>query len=369
MRIALTGGGTGGHFFPIIAVAREIRRIVGEKEECDFLFLGPSTEMERDALAKEDIEQKPIISGKMRRYFSGLNFLDIFKLPVGLVQALWHLLAFMPDAVFAKGGYASVPVVIAARIYRIPVLIHESDVMPGLANQILSKFAQRIALSFSGSESFFPDRKIFLAGNPIRSEFAIADVPAAQRFFSLEPEKKVVLVMGGSQGAKAINEAITHLLPRILPKWELIHLTGKNGYEEVVSEAGKLGFKAGRGGYHPFPFLSDEMALALAAADVVVSRAGANSLSEIAANAKPAIIIPIDSSANNHQEQNAFVFSQAGAAIVLEQNNLGENILFAKIQEILEDKELSFELSERIKKFYNPQAPELIATEIIQLAR
>lgn len=368
MRIALTGGGTGGHIFPILAVVRELRRQIGEKEDIEFLFLGPEGELEREVMEREFIPIKKIQCGKFRRYFSFLNFVDFFRFPLGIIQSLWHLLVFMPDVVFAKGGYASVPAVLAAWLYRIPVLVHESDVVPGLANQITSRMAKRVAVSFPGSEKFFPERKVILSGNPIRAELVQGSKTEALKIFSLTPEKKTILVIGGSQGARAINHAVVSILPKILKRWQIIHITGKGEYQRVIEEVAELGIKAGRGGYYPFAFLREEISHALAAADLVISRAGASALTEIAANGKPCIIVPIEDSANDHQEQNAFVFSQAEAAIVLEQGNLGENILFREIEKIIEDNEFSYRLKERIKKFYNSQAAETLAEEIIKLA-
>ncbi|MDD5490032.1 MAG: glycosyltransferase, partial [Candidatus Moranbacteria bacterium] len=213
MRIALTGGGTGGHIFPILAVVREIKKQVGENEDVEFLFLGPDGELEKEAMEREFIPMKKIQCGKMRRYFSPLNFLDIFKIPLGFFQSLWHLLIFMPDAIFAKGGYASVPVAAAAWFYQIPILIHESDVVPGLANQLMAKVAKKVAVSFPGSEKFFPERKVFLTGNPIREEMIQDDKKEGEKIFSLKPDKKTILVIGGSQGARVINQAVVTLLP------------------------------------------------------------------------------------------------------------------------------------------------------------
>lgn len=367
MRIALTGGGTGGHIFPILAVVREIKKQLENKEEVEFLFLGPNGELEKEIMEKEFIPMKKIQCGKLRRYFSWLNFLDFFKIPLGFGQSLWHLLIFMPDAVFAKGGYAIIPVAMAAWFYRIPILIHESDVVPGLANQIMARIAKRIALSFSESEKFFPERKIFLSGNPIREEIIKGSREAGQKIFSLQPGRKTILVIGGSQGARIINRAIVSLLPKILKKWQVIHITGRKEYDSVIHEAGKMGIKAGHEGYAVYSFLTEELPHAFAAADLVISRAGAITITEIAANSKPVIIIPIKESANNHQEQNSFIFSQAGAAIVLDQENLGENILYDKIEQVIESEELKFELRERIKKFYNPEAAKVIAREILKL--
>ncbi len=353
--------------FPILAVVREIRKQAGEREDVEFLFLGPDGELEKEIMEKEFIPVEKIQCGKLRRYFSLLNFLDFFKIPIGFVQSLWHLLVFMPDVVFAKGGFASVPVAFAAWIYRIPILVHESDVVPGLANQLIARIAKRVATSFPGGERFFPERKIFLSGNPIREELVEGSREEGQKIFSLHPDKKTILVLGGSQGARIINHAIVVLLPRLLKKWQVIHVTGKKEYEDVLREVGELGIKPGWGGYKAYPFLKAELAHAFAAADMVVSRAGAATLTEIAANKKSSLIIPIKGSANGHQEQNAFVFSQAGAAVVVNQENLGENILYEKIEQVMENKGLDFELSERVKRFYNPEAARVIAGEIIKL--
>lgn len=368
MRIILTGGGTGGHIFPIIAVARKIREMVPEGADLEFLFLGPDEELEKEAMEKEMVPAKKILSGKLRRYFSLSYISDLIKIPVGIVQSLWQLLVFMPDVVFSKGGYAGVPVVVAAWLYRIPIVIHESDIMPGLANQFAAKLATKVLVSFPGAAGFFSPGKVAIAGNPIREELTQGSKEETRKFFGLQEGRKTILVMGGSQGAKVINDSILHILPKLLKNYEIIHLTGGSEFENVVQEAGRVGIKAGHSGYHPFPFLREELAGAFAAADLVISRAGANAITEIAANAKPAIIVPIKSSANNHQQLNAYAFLEAGAAIVLEQDNLGENIFLEKIEEVMNSRELQFELSERIKKFYNPEAAKNIAQELIKLA-
>jgi len=368
MRIVLTGGGTGGHIFPIVAVARKVRELAPEGADLEFLFLGPDGELEREAMEKEMIPAKKILSGKLRRYFSLSYISDIVKIPIGIAQSLWQLLVFMPDVVFFKGGYAGVPVVVAAWLYRIPIVVHESDIMPGIANQFAGKLAKRVIVSFPGAANFFSPEKVKIAGNPIREELAKGNREEAKKFFGIPEGRKIILVMGGSQGAKVINESILHILPKLVKNFEIIHLTGDSDYENVIQEAGRAGIKSGHNGYHPYPFLREEMAQALAVANLVISRAGANAVSEIAANAKPAIIIPIKSSANNHQELNAYALSESGAAIVLEQDNLGENIFLEKIEEVMNSGELQFELSERIKKFYNADAAEKITQEILRLA-
>jgi len=369
MRIVLTGGGTGGHIFPIVAVARKIRELVPESEDLEFLFLGPDGELEKEVMEKELIPARKILSGRLRRYFSFRYISDTFKIPVGVIQSLWQLFVFMPDVVFSKGGYAGVPVVLAAWLYKIPVIVHESDITPGLANQLAGKIARVVAVSFSGASNFFNPTKVVVTGSPLRQELSEGSLDEARKIFNLEEGKKTILVMGGSQGARSINEALIRILPQIVSRYQVIHLTGKLEFENIVHEAGRLGIKAGHGSYHPHPFLGEEMKHALAAADLVISRAGANAISEIAANAKPSIIIPIKYSANNHQEFNATELLEAGAAVVLSQDNLGENIFLEKIKEAVENSELRCELSERIKKFHDPNAAQKIAEEIIKLAK
>jgi len=369
MRIVLTGGGSGGHIFPILAVIRKLREIVPEGEDLEFLFLGPDGVLEKELMGKELISGKKILSGKLRRYFSLSYISDLLKIPVGIVQSLWQLLVFMPDVVFSKGGYAGVPVVIAAWLYRIPIVIHESDITPGLANQFASRLAKIVAVSFPGAANFFSPDKVVITGNPIRAELAKGSKDEALKIFEFSGSKKIILIMGGSQGARVINEAILHILDQLVKKYDVIHQTGSADFENVVHEAGRLGVKVGHAsGYQPRAFLKEEIAHALAAADLVVSRAGANAISEIAANGKPSIIIPIKSSANNHQELNAYAILESGAAVVLNQDNLGENILMEKIEEVLNSSDLQYEMSERIKKFHNPDAAEKIAQEIIKLA-
>jgi UDP-N-acetylglucosamine--N-acetylmuramyl-(pentapeptide) pyrophosphoryl-undecaprenol N-acetylglucosamine transferase len=369
MRIVLTGGGSGGHIFPIIAVVRKLREVVPEGEDLEFLFLGPDGVLEKELMEKELVSGKKILSGKLRRYFSLSYVSDLLKIPVGIIQSLWQLLVFMPDVVFSKGGYAGVPVVIAAWLYRVPIIIHESDITPGLANQFAARLAKTVAVSFPGAANFFSPGKVVITGNPIREEVAKGSKEEALKFFQFSGNKKIILVMGGSQGARVINEAILHILGHLVKKYDIIHQTGSADFENVVQEAGKLGIKVGHAsGYHPCAFLKEEIAHALAAADLVISRAGANAISEIAANGKPSIIIPIKSSANNHQELNAYAILESGAAVVINQDNLGENILLEKIEEILNSGELQYEMSERIKKFHNPDAAEKIAQEIIKLA-
>lgn len=366
MRIVLTGGGSGGHLFPLIAVAKKIKEKLGSEGE--FLYIGSGAKMEKDVMSEQGISTKFVQSGKLRRYFSFQNVIDFFKLPIGFIQALWILLRYMPDVVFSKGGFAAVPTVLAAWVYRIPILIHESDAIAGMANKFLANFATRIAISYPSSAQYFPKPQTALVGNPIRSDITKGDPIALRKQLGFTESKKTILVLGGSQGAQIINKAIINILPKLLEFAQVIHQVGENNYTETIHLAGEIGVKAGRDGYYLAKFLNENMLCdAYALSDLVISRAGASSIAEIAANAKPAILIPLEGSANDHQRINAYEIAKIGGALVLEETNLGEHILGEKIKQLLFDEELRKKMSEKIKTFYHPVAAEIIANGVIEL--
>ncbi len=366
MRIILTGGGTGGHLVPLVSVANKIKAVYPETE---FLFFGPGDEMEKRIMSQAGISRKEIMAGKMRRYFSFRNFFDFFKIPLGFFQALFWLLVYMPDAVFSKGGFASVPVVLAAWVYRIPILIHESDSRPGLANSILGKFADRVAVSYPDAEKEFSASQVVLTGNPLRADIAKGSAEVARKTLGLIDSKKVIFVLGGSQGSKIINDRIVALLPKLLRDYQIIHQTGENNFNEVRERAASLGIKIGYGGYFPIAFIGEEMKDFYAVSDLVISRASANTISEIAANQKPAILIPLKNSAGDHQKMNAYSLEKVGACVVLEENNLGESLLFSRIEEIMNDEEMRTELAKNIQIFYHSDAAERIAQGILDLIK
>jgi UDP-N-acetylglucosamine--N-acetylmuramyl-(pentapeptide) pyrophosphoryl-undecaprenol N-acetylglucosamine transferase len=365
MRIVLTGGGTGGHIIPLITVAQKIKEKVGPAESVEFLFIGPRGKLEEELMAQAGIPTRKVFVGKMRRYFSMKNFVDVFKVPIGILQALWYLLTYMPDAIFSKGGHASLPVVLVGWLYRIPILIHESDSVPGATNDILGKLSTRVAVSYAEAEKDFASAQVVLTGNPVREDINRGDAAKARSMFNLTESKKVIFVYGGSQGAQIINEKIINILPQLLHEYQIIHQTGSNNYEAVVHRAGEAGIKADREGYHPIAYIGPEIKDIFAVTDLVITRAGANSLSEIAANKKPAIVIPLEGSANDHQKMNGFLIARMGGCIVLEENNLGENLLLEKIKEIMTNDELRSKLSQNISNFYHPDATEKIVDGIL----
>jgi UDP-N-acetylglucosamine--N-acetylmuramyl-(pentapeptide) pyrophosphoryl-undecaprenol N-acetylglucosamine transferase len=246
-------------------------------------------------------------------------------------------------------------------------MIHESDASPGLANTVMAKFSKRVAVSYPQAEAYFPHGQAILTGNPLRSDIAEGDPGRAKKQFSLSESKKVIFVWGGSQGAQAINDKIVSILPELLKKYQIIHQTGMKNFEEVKHKAGEAGIKIGREGYCAVPFIGSELKDILAVSDLIISRAGSNSISEIAAAGKPAIIVPIENSANDHQRMNAYAIAKLGGAVVLDENNLGGNILEEKIEEIMENQDFRQKLVINIKAFYHPDATDRIAEGILSM--
>jgi UDP-N-acetylglucosamine--N-acetylmuramyl-(pentapeptide) pyrophosphoryl-undecaprenol N-acetylglucosamine transferase len=366
MRIVLTGGGSGGHLTPLVAVAQDIRE---KDSQSKFLFLGPRGELEKKIIGGSQIKMKQVTSGKARRYFSFLTLVDIFKFPFGIIQSLWHLLWFMPDVVFSKGGYAAIPVVLVAWIYQIPILTHESDSVPGVANRIIGKFSQRIAISYPRAKRYFVESKLLLTGNPVRKEINQGDKSVILKKLGLTESKPVILVLGGSQGAQGINKAIAKSLPELLKRAQVIHQTGEGNYKAAIHQAREVGIKEGHGGYFPVPFIElEDMKNNYAVADVVISRAASTSISEIAANKKPAILIPLPTAANNHQSMNAYALAEVGGAVVLEESNLGEHMLLENLDKILNEEGFADKLVENIEGFYHVDAVDKITAGLKEIA-
>lgn len=369
-RIVLTGGGSGGHLYPLVAVADYIRQSASPSETVEFLFMGPSGKIEEEVMQGYSIPMKYVTSGKLRRYFSPLNFLDFFKIPVGVIQAAWHLFRFMPDAVYAKGGYASVPVAIMAKIYRIPILIHESDALPGLANKFMGSLASKIAINFEKAHIYFPPSRTVVTGMPIKKDAVGGDAQKAREFLKMPyMQKPVILFLGGSQGAANINQEIVNNIKVLLSSYQIIHQTGTKHYDAICKLMKEKGIETRSGDYRPLAYIGSELKDLFALADVVVSRAGATFIAEIAANKKPSILIPLAGSANGHQRVNAYELAKAGATIVLEEDNFRRGMLLHNLHAIMTDDELRKSLSEHIAQFYNPAATSILATELVTLAQ
>lgn len=373
IRVALTGGGTGGHIFPLVSIARSIKKELKESEvKPKFVFFGPD-EFALETFGKERIRVKKVISGKFNRFFDLRNFFSPLKILIGFFQSLWHLYFFMPDIIISKGGYGSFPVVLASYLYRIPILVHESDSIPGLATRFSAKLAKKICLSFEKSISFFPNKKVVLTGNPIRfSELKIEDKEKGFEFFKLDKDKPILLVLGGSQGSQPLNDFILNILPDLIShSIQVIHQTGANNLSEVSkeSEVALLNFlPEEKKLYHPVGFLDEKgFQLALIVADLVLSRSGSGTIFNLAFFGKPSILVPFPFASRDHQRENALEYAKKGGAIVIEQENLLPHLVVHEILDLIRDKEKLKEMSEKAKSFAKPMASKKIAEEALKL--
>ena len=364
MRILLTTGGTAGHVEPELAVINEIKKKAKEKNiPLEFLWVGSTFGPEKELVEKTGVRYKSVLTGKIRRYFSFENFIDPFKIFVGILQSLWIVITYRPDVTFGKGGFVSFPAVFASWLLYKPILIHESDSIPGLTNKILGKLATKIALSFKIAKNFFREDKCVITGNPISREILFGDKNRGFERFNLDPEKPVLFITGGSQGAEAVNRIIDQCAPRLLKDCQILHQRGKGKLKPQDRKSPSY-----IAGYRQVEFLSrEEMADSLTLATIIIARAGANSLFELASIGKPAIIIPLPLAAQDHQRSNAFYFQKKKAVVVFTEANLTPEILTGIIKDLLENKEKRRSLSENIKKLASENAVGLIADHILEL--
>lgn len=373
MKIVFTGGGTGGHFYPIIAVAEAIHVLTAEQHLLEpRLEYRATTPFDEKSLFEQNITFVRTPAGKVRRYFSLSNFTDAFRTLYGAIWSFFSLLRDMPDVVFSKGGFDSVPTVVAAHWLRLPIVIHESDSKPGRANLLASKYAERIAVSFESSVQYFPQKshaKIALTGIPVRAALAHPLPEGAAQELKLDPSVPTVLVLGGSLGSKRINDTLIEGLPQILEAANVIHQTGKSTFAETKATADVIISKSPhKERYHVFPYLTlDSLREAAGAASVVVSRAGSTAITEISLWGKPAILIPIPESVSHDQRTNAYAYAHTGAAVVLEEENLTPNILSSEIRRISSDPSMMQRMAEHSRGFANPQAARLIAQELLRI--
>ncbi len=370
MKILFTGGGTGGHFYPIVAIIRETKRIIEEEKllNSTLYYIGPNN-FGHEILKKEGVETIEIISGKLRRYASAQNFFDIFRVIVGVLKAFFVLFSMMPDVIFSKGGYGSLPVVLVAIIYRIPLIIHESDSVPGVVNAFAARFASRVAVSFESTLKLLPKKSLIgLVGNPVRQQILGGSREAANEELVIFAKRFVVLVMGGSQGSQILNSTLVGAIKELAREFEIIHQTGEALFQDAKGEISVILSKEDLVFYHPYAFFDDRtLRNAYAAADIIVSRAGAGSIFEIAAVGKPAILIPLKNSAQEHQKNNAYEYANRGAAIVIEEENLTPNVFLNEIKKLAADESRRKIMSEQAALFAKVNAAEVIAKEILKL--
>lgn len=364
MRFVLVGGGTGGHFYPLIATAEALYDVVKRERGVrpELYFMGPDP-YDQGSLFAAHIQYVKVPAGKRRRYFSIQNFIDPFKTFFGLFVALVRLFVIYPDAVLSKGGATSVPVVLAAWILRIPIIIHESDSRPGTANKLAARFAQHIAISYEEAATYFPKEKTILTGIPIRETLLQEGTARTRKDLGIESTKPLVLIIGGSQGAQRINNLIVGSLDELLPHYAILHQTGEQNLEVVKQSAQTLTENAELlTEYYPRAFFdARDMHTALSVADIVISRAGSTSLYEIALHQKPAIVIPIPEGVSQDQRTNAYTYARISGASVLEEENLTPNLLASEIERIMSDQPLRKEMAQGAAQFAKRDAAEKLA--------
>ena len=368
MKILFTGGGTAGHIFPIIAIVRKIKEN-SQAKNIEFLYIGPKDEFAASLLSQEEIEVKQIMAGKIRRYLSLRNIIDlVFKLPIGFFQAFYYIFVSSPDLIFSKGGYGSVPSVVAGWILLTPIMLHESDVAPGLANKLVSKMAMEIFTAFPVEKTgYFPAKKMLSVGNPVREKVYQGDKEKAKKILSLSGEKPLILILGGSQGAQKINNVVLAVLPKLLEKFEIIHQTGRGNFGQVSSEARVITKESSRKYYHPVDFLNEnELPHAYQASDIVISRAGAGSIFEIASVGKPSVLVPLSGSAQDHQIKNAYAYSSNGSAIVMEELNFTPHFLMERLEYLFSKPQKLREMGQKAKSLSKPDAAKVIAEYLVE---
>lgn len=374
MKIVFTGG-TGGHFYPLIAIAEAVRDISAEQRILTpRMYYIADKPFDEDALYTNGIEFIKIPAGKIRRYFSLQNVTDVFKTLGGVIQAYFKLLKLFPDVVVSKGGYASVPTVIAASLLKIPIIVHESDAKPGRANMVGARRASRIAVAFESAIPHFPKSTrapIAKTGIPVRKELMqLPDRASSLAALGLDPALPTILILGGSAGSARINDTVLGALPQLVPFAQVVHQTGKDHIEETRRTGSTIAGQAGhRERYHAYPYLNaQQMRQAAASADVIISRAGTGAITEIALWGIPSVLIPIPESISHDQRTNAYAYARTGAATVIEEANLTKNVLASEARRLITDRAAADTMRTAAAGFANPQAARIVAEEAIRFA-
>lgn len=333
-KIVLTGGGTAGHVTPNIALLPKLKEAGYE-----IYYIGSYDGIEKKLIEEFNIPYFGISSGKLRRYFDIKNFTDPFKVLKGYSEASKLMKKIKPDVVFSKGGFVTVPVVIAAHRKKIPTIIHESDMTPGLANKLCIPSATKICCNFPETISHLPEGKANLTGSPIRAELLSGNKDEARKFCGFSDDKPVVLIIGGSLGAAAVNDAVRKILPQLLPKYNVIHLCGKGKLDESLK---------GTAGYVQYEYIKKELADLFALADVVISRAGANAICELLALKKPNILIPLPAAASRgDQILNANSFKKQGFSEVIDEEKITDDLLLETINNVYNNRSKYVEAMEK----------------------
>ncbi|MES2416129.1 MAG: undecaprenyldiphospho-muramoylpentapeptide beta-N-acetylglucosaminyltransferase [Patescibacteria group bacterium] len=371
MKIVFTGGGTGGHFYPIIAVTQKVNHIIDKENILQAkLYYFSDSPYDKEVVFENGLIYEQVNAGKLRIYFSIKNFFDMFKTLTGVLSAMFKIYSIYPDVIFGKGGYASFPTLLAGRILRIPVVIHESDSAPGRVNKWAGKFARKIAISFPEASEYFPKDKTAWTGQPIRAEISnLISKQEGLTYWKLESNLPVIAIIGGSQGAELINNVIIDALPKLLENFQVIHQTGVRNYKTVQKRADVvLTDNPNKSRYQAVDYLNNIQMKSLAScASIIISRAGSG-LFEIACWGVPSILIPFTNSNEDHAKKNAFNYARAGACSVIEEMNMTSNILIAEIERIVNDPATYARMAENAKNFGKKDASLKIAQVLVDIA-
>jgi UDP-N-acetylglucosamine--N-acetylmuramyl-(pentapeptide) pyrophosphoryl-undecaprenol N-acetylglucosamine transferase len=372
MRVLISGGGSGGHIYPALAVATQLQ----ETYNAQILYLGSDDGLETDLVPAAGLRMVVVKAGKLQRFVSWRTLVGVARVPVGMLQALSIVRAFRPDAAFTSGGYVAVPAGLAARLNRVPLLMHQQDVPPNLSNRLIAPLATRISVAFADSLHYFPAHKTVQLGNPVRQAILEARQTTpeqAREQLGLAAERPLLLVTGGSQGARHLNQTLCRALPTLLEQCQVLHISGKNLFDETraLAESALADLDAGtRQRYRLVPYLSEQMPLALQAATLVVCRSGAATLSELAALSKPAILVPLPPAlGGSPQEANAAMFGQKKAAEVIRDTDLSPEILAQRVQECINAPEHLQTMAQAAGSMAKPEATREIVQAIASLAR
>lgn len=325
--IVFTGGGTAGHVTPNIAIINEIKN-----ENLDIHYIGSKKGIEKELIEKQNIPYYSISSGKLRRYIDMENFKDIFRVIKGCFEARKILKKLKPNLVFSKGGFVSVPVIIAASTMKIPIFIHESDITPGLANKISQRFATKIFVSFKEAAKYFPESKVQAIGSPIRKDLLKGSSDKGKRYLDFHSAKPILTIMGGSLGSKKINDVVRANLSALTEQFQIVHICGKNNLDPSLE---------GLNGYRQFEYVHEELSDILAATDYVITRGGSNAIFEFLALEIPMLIIPLGlNQSRGDQILNAKSFEEQGFSLTLKEEDITEKTFLNSVHRLKESNEL-----------------------------
>jgi UDP-N-acetylglucosamine--N-acetylmuramyl-(pentapeptide) pyrophosphoryl-undecaprenol N-acetylglucosamine transferase len=372
MRVIVSGGGTGGHIYPALAVAAQLR----SQYQAEILFLGSDDGLETQLVPAAGLHLVTIKAGKVRRYISWQTVKGVMRIPVGVLQAIEIVRRFRADVAFTSGGYVAVPTGMAAYLNHVPLLMHQQDVPPNLSNKQVAPVATRISVAFEDSLAYFPVRKTLALGNPMRQ--AILDIRqvgpmVARTQLGLAGDQPLLLVTGGSQGARHLNQVVCQALPELLTTCQVLQISGKDLYNETLEQSNAVLVDQSemlKRRYRLVPYLNEEMPTALQAADLVLCRSGASTLSELATLGKPALLVPLPPAiGKSPQEANAAMFERRKAGQVIKDADLKPDLLVERVKHIMASPELLASMMEAASSLARPEATQNIVGELLKIAR